>query len=98
MCKAGYRTIATVDAPSDTPISVMKLAMRTAEAALRHAKVHVFLRMHGSTIATFSARSIAWNTMPQSKFHEVRSAVEEIIEAELGMPTDRLLAEMENAA
>ena len=98
LCKAGYRTIAVVDSEDGTPVGVLKLAISAAEAACKDAGVHAFFRMHGSTIATFRAKSIAWNTMSQSAFHEVRSAVEEIITAEMGMPTDQLLAEMENAA
>ena len=98
LCKAGYRNVTTIPIEDDTTDAMMKLVMLTVEAAIKAAKSHAFPRVHGHAIYVFTAKSIAFATLPQKAFNEVREAVTEIIELEVGVPADKLLRGAEQAA
>lgn len=97
ICKAGHYDVTTIPIEDGHP-AVAKLATLAAEAAIKAAGTHAFVRPHGSALAVFAAKSIAWDKLSQRDFSPIRQAVEDIIEAEVGVPVDRLLKEHERAA
>lgn len=97
ICKAGHYDVTTIPIEGDNP-AVARLAMLAAEAAVKAAGAYAFIRPHGSGLAVFAARSIAWDKLSQKDFAPIRQAVEDVIEAEVGVPCDRLLREHERAA
>ena len=92
LCKAGYRDVVTVPVESDRP-AVIKLAMLAVEGALRAARTHAFVRLHGSSLVVFTAKSISFHALPHGEFQSVNDAVQEIIEVETGITVDKLLTE-----
>ena len=99
LCKAGFREVVTIPVEyAEAQPSMMKLVSLTVEAAVRGAGGHAFIRPHGSAIAVFKAKSIAWDKIGQKQFNSIRDAVTEVIETELGMSADTLLREHEAAA
>lgn len=52
----------------------------------------------GTLVHEYRPKSINWEKMDQRTFSPIAQAVDEIIEAEIGVPTDRLLRETEAAA
>jgi len=92
LCKTGYRDVVTVPVESDHP-SVVKLATLAVEGALRAARTHAFVRPHGSSLAVFTAKSIAFHALPHGEFQSVNDAVQGVIEAETGMRVEDLLRE-----
>lgn len=92
LCKAGYRDVVTVPVESDRP-AVIKLAMLAVEGALRAARTHAFVRLHGSSLVVFTAKSISFHALPHGEFQSVNDAVQEIIEVETGTAVDKLLTE-----
>lgn len=99
LCKAGYRDVTSipVEFAEDQP-ALLRLVALAAEGAVKAAKGYAFIRPHGAGLAVFSAKSIAWDKLKQSQFHEIRDAVEHVIEAETGLKPDDLLRETEAAA
>ena len=98
LCKAGYRDVVTIPIEDDAPAAVAKLAVLAAEAAIKAARTHAFIRQHGHGLAVFSAKSIAWDTLAQKDFVVVRQAVEDVIAAEVGVDAETLLKEAERVA
>jgi len=99
LCKAGYRDVTTIpcEFAEDQP-ALLRLVTLAAEGAVKAAGGYAFLRPHGGGIAVFSAKSIAWDKLKQSQFHEIRDAVEAVIKSETGMEPEQLLKETEAAA
>lgn len=99
LCKAGYRdvTMIPVEFAEDQP-GLVRLITIAAEAAVKAAGGYAFMRPHGDGIAVFAAKSIAWDKLTQSQFHEIRDAVESVIEAETGLKPDEILKQTEQAA
>jgi len=99
LCKAGHHEVITipVEYAEDQP-AMLRLVTLTVEAAMKAADGYTFVRPHGSAIAVFKARSIAWHKLGQKDFGAIRSAVEDVIEAEIGVPADKLLKDHERAA
>lgn len=95
LCKAGYRTVTTIDCPDEADVRVIAAA---AEAAVKAAGVHAFIRPHGAGLAVFSAKSIAWDKLDQAGFHQIRDAVESVIRAETGLEPNDILKHTEQAA
>lgn len=99
LCKAGYREVTTipVEFAEDQP-AVLRLVALAAEGAVKAAKGYAFIRPHGSALAVFSAKSIAWDKLDQSQFHDIRNEVEAVIEEETGLKAADLLKQTEAAA
>lgn len=99
LCKAGYRDVTTipVEFAEDQP-ALLKLVSLAAESAVKAAKGYAFIRPHGSALAVFSAKSIAWDKLDQAGFNRIRDAVEAVILAETGMKPDDILKNTEAAA
>jgi len=99
LCKAGYRdvTMIPVEFADDQP-GLVRLITIAAEGAVKAAGGYAFLRPHGDGIAVFAAKSIKWDSLDQRGFHEIRSAVETVIETETGMKPDEMLKQTEDAA
>lgn len=95
LCKAGYRDTAVFQLPETDDHVMMAQMMEFAERLLDHAgdERHTFGRWSGSTFYVHRPRSIAWHMLSQRDFARIRSAVEEIIEAEVGVSADKLLSE-----
>jgi len=90
-CRAGYRDVTTVQLGDAADETARDLLVRGVEAALAAARAVAFVRVHGTGIAVFTAKSIAWSKLGQDEFHSVRGRIEEIIEAELGVTAEQLL-------
>jgi hypothetical protein len=99
LCKAGYRDVTTipVEFAEDQP-ALLRLVSIAAEGAVKAAKGHAFIRPHGSALAVFSAKSIAWDKLDQKGFNRLRDAVEAVIEAETGLKPDDILKQTDQAA
>lgn len=99
LCKAGYRdsTLVNVDFADDQP-ALMKLISLVVEAAVLAADGHAFIRPHGAAVAVFKAKSIKFDTLPQTQFGLLRDKVESVIESELNITADKLLQETDGAA
>ena len=101
LCRAGYRQSREVPvAYSDGNPALAKLTAIAVEAALKEAGAYAFIRPHpdGGSIAVYRAKSIKWSELPQKDFAPLAEAVEQIIEAELGVDAETLLREQERAA
>lgn len=101
ICAAGYRESVDIALPySEDEPSLAKLAAISMEAAIRAAGAYAFVRPDpaGGRVAVYRARSIAWDTIGQREFAEVRSAVEDVIEAQIGVTAFELLKSKETAA
>ena len=99
LIKAGFKdvTLIPVEFAEDQP-AMLKLVSLTVEAAITAADGYAFIRPHGCSIAVFKAKSIKWDTLDQRGFHDVRTKVEEVIEAETGLKPDEILQATEDAA
>jgi hypothetical protein len=99
LCKAGYRDVTTipVEFAEDQP-ALLRLVSLAAEGAVKAAKGYAFIRPHGSALAVFSAKSIAWDRLDQKGFNKIREAVESVITAETDLKPDDILKHTEAAA
>jgi hypothetical protein len=99
LIKAGFKEVVLipVEFAEDQP-AMLKLVSLTVEAAITAADGYAFIRPHGAAIAVFKAKSIKFDTLDQRGFHDVRTKVEEVIEAETGMKPDDILQATEEAA
>ncbi len=66
--------------------------------SFKHAGGFCFRYVSGGLVHEYTPRTINWEKMDQRAFSPIAQAVDEIIEAEIGIPTDRLLKETEAAA
>lgn len=97
LCKAGHYDVTTIPMDSDHP-AVTRLSVLAAEAAVKAAGTYAFIRPHGTALAVFSAKSIAWDKLSQKDFWPIRQAVEDVIAAEIGVDAETLLKQHERAA
>lgn len=98
LCKAGYREATTIPIEDDAPEVVIRLATLAAEAAIKAAGSYAFVRRYAHGLAVISAKSIAWDKLGQKEFGPIRSAVEDVIKAEIGIDAETLLKEAQRAA
>jgi hypothetical protein len=98
LCKAGYKRVTHIPFEASWPDAMQRLAVLSAEAALKAAKSHAFLRPDPTGFLVFAPKSIDWETLGQKEFSKVREAVEEVIAAETGKSANDLLKETERAA
>jgi hypothetical protein len=102
LCRAGYHKVQMipVEFAEDQP-GLMKLVSLAVEGSVKAALSegdYAFTRPYGAGIAVFRPKSMDFATMDQKDFGPLREAVEQIIEAEIGVKSDDLLREARNAA
>lgn len=92
LVKADYREVSTFQLPeTDDPILTAKF-MDFAEQLLdKFGEKAKFGRWRGDTLAIFTAKSIAFDKIPQRDFAKLADAVQQIIEQEIGVSADDLL-------
>ena len=94
---AGYRDVTTIQLGEASDDDARELLVAATAAALRAVKAVAFVRAHGTGIAVFTPRSIAWSKLPQHEFAEVRDRIEAVIEREVGATAEQLLQGSEAA-
>lgn len=96
LCAAGWRDVTEIAVPEteDQP-GLARLIAISMQAAIEASGSYAFVRPdpNGGRVAVYSAKSIAWDTIKQSEFAPIRSAVEDVITRELGVEADALLRE-----
>jgi hypothetical protein len=98
LCRAGYKSVTEIPCPPDSPPAVAKLATLAAEAAIKAAKTYGFVRPQGDALYVFAPKSLAWESLGQKEFGQVRESVEEVIKCETGKEASELLRETTRAA
>jgi hypothetical protein len=97
LCKAGFREATPIMLPDDATDHMRGLFRLAIEASVRAAGGYAWVVPYQSGAAVVKPKSIAWSKVGQSEFSEIRSAVEEIIAAEVGVTADELLKHGEAA-
>lgn len=93
LCKAGFFSVKTFELPDGDPVMMARM-MEFAETLMENAgDDDRFGRWRGRTLAVFQARSMAFESLGQKEFAEVRTAVEDVIKAETGLDPEALLRE-----
>lgn len=93
LCEAGHSVSKTFELPEADPVMMAKM-MEFAEALMDKAgDGHKFGKWRGNTLHVYEAKSLAWDQCGQREFAAVRSAVEDVIKAEMGLDADQLLQE-----
>jgi hypothetical protein len=98
LCRAGYKSVTEIPFEESWPEAMQRLAMLTAEQVLRAAKSHAFVRPHPGGLFVFSPKSLAWESLGQKEFGQIRESVEEVIKCETGREASELLRETGKAA
>lgn len=96
-CKAGHHEATRIEIPSGDP-AVMRLARLAAEAAIDAADGSAFVKPFGDVLVVFKAKSIAFDKLTPAGACQLFDEVGAVIEAEIGIPAERLLRETEAAA
>lgn len=93
--KAGHREVT-----ARIPLTGIRKeqAVILAEASIRAAGAYAVAAVHGSELVIWKPKSIAFNNLGHKAFCELNQAVDEILQAEIGLSGDQLLAEHEAAA
>jgi hypothetical protein len=93
--KAGHREIT-----ARIPLTGIRReqAVILAEAAIKAAGSYAVPVAIGSELVIFKPKSIAFSNLGHRAFCELNSAVDEILQAEIGLSGDQFLAEHEAAA
>lgn len=93
ICKAGpdFRTVATFDMTGFTP----EQRALTAKAV---AGERAIVGQQDQWLYKIEPKSMKFEKMKQAEFSRLRDAICEVIEAEIGVPAERLLKERERAA
>lgn len=93
--KAGHRDVA-----ARIPLTGIRKeqAVILAEASIRAAGAYAVPVIHGTELVIWKPRSIAFHNLGHKAFCELGNAVDEILQAEIGLSGDQLLAETEAAA
>jgi hypothetical protein len=93
--KAGHRELA-----ARIPLTGIRKeqAVILAEASIRAAGAYAVPVIHGTELVIWKPKSIAFNNLGHRAFCELNQAVDEILQAEIGLSGDQLLAETEAAA
>jgi hypothetical protein len=98
LCRAGYKSVTEIPFEESWPEAMQQLAMLTAEQVLKAAKSHAFVRPHPGGLFVFTPKSLAWESLGQKEFGQVRESVEEVIKCETGREASELLREPGKAA
>lgn len=93
--KAGHREIG-----ASIPLTGMQKerAMLLAEAAIRAAGSYAVPVIHGDVLVVFRPKSIAFDKLGHKAACQLFDEVAAVIEAEIGVPAEKLLKETVNAA
>lgn len=93
--KAGWREVG-----AQIPLSGINpdKALFLAKAAIQAVESFAEPVFYKDSLVIFKPKSIAFDKMKQAEFNDLNDAVSQVIEAEIGVPADRLLKETENAA
>lgn len=93
--KAGHREIA-----ARIPLTGIRKeqAVILAEASIRAAGSYAIPVIHGSELVIWKPKSIAFHNLGHRSFCELNQAVDDILQAEIGLSGDQLLQETEAAA
>jgi len=73
-------------------------AVILAEASIRAAGAYAVPVIHGTELVIWKPRSIAFHNLGHKAFCALNSAVDEILQVEIGLSGDQLLAETAAAA
>lgn len=92
-CKAGYRDSTPIHLPEEATESMRVLFRLGLEAAIRAANGYAFVTPYRDAVAVHTPKSIAWDKLNQREFGALRTAVEDVIKAEIGLDADQLLEE-----
>jgi hypothetical protein len=98
LCRAGYKSVTDIPFEENWPDAMRRLATLAAEAALKAAKSHAFIRPFNGGLYVFTPKSLNWETLGQKEFALVRESVEEVIKCETGREASELLRETGKAA
>lgn len=98
LVRIGHVDITSIPAPEgieDEPLllQLFRLSVEAAATALQRTYRHVDIRIGAGGAAIITPRSIDYRTVTQKEFGPVRDAIQEVIEAELGVSTEQLLKE-----
>ncbi len=92
-CKAGYRESTPIHMPDMATDRMRDLFRLSIEAAITAAGSVAFVVPYRDVVAVVRPKSIAWDKIDQREFSQLRDAVSDVIEAEIGVSVDKLLAE-----
>lgn len=93
--EAGRHTITTIDIVGETTGAE---ALVIISAAIRASGGYPFVTLAGRTARVFTPDSIAFDKLPHKEACRLFDDMAQIIEAEIGVPAERLLKEMAGAA
>jgi hypothetical protein len=98
LIRVGHFDVTSIPAPEgisehETLLRLFRLSVEAAATALQRAYPYVDVRISAAGAEIFTPRSIDYRTVSQREFGPIRDAVEAYIEAQLGVPMQRLLAE-----
>lgn len=96
--KAGYRETTAISIPHLATAEARAAFVDAIEAAIRAAGGVAFVVPHRDVVAVIRPKSIAWAKLGQAEFGQIRDAISDVIERELGVSADALLRERANAA
>ena len=96
--RAGYHDVSFVEvdpefAADPDAMASIKLAVEASLAAVAQKGGYAFVRVSAAGLEILSAKSINFATLGQKEFGQIRQAVEEILEAALGVSAEQLLRE-----
>lgn len=97
-CKAGYREATPIMLPDDATGHMRELFRLGIEGAVQAAGGYAFVVPYRDSAAVIRPKSIAWAKLGQGEFGAVRSAIEDVISAEIGVTADALLKGAREAA
>ena len=97
LCKAGFREATPIMLPDDATEHMRDLFRLAIEASVRAAGGYAWVVPYQNGAAVVRAKSIAWTRVGQSEFNAIRSAVEDVIAAEIGVTAEALLKHGEAA-
>jgi hypothetical protein len=98
LCRAGYKSVTEIPFEDHWPDAMRELATLAAEAALKAAKSHAFVRPHPGGLFVFTPKSLKFEELGQKEFGQIREVVEEVIKCETGREASELLRETGKAA
>lgn len=98
ICRAGWRDATPIELPDGMTAAMIDRVRLVIEAAIRAAGTHCFLVQHKDAVYVVRPKSIAYGAMGQAEFGALREAVEQVIEAEIGVSAETLLNGAEEAA
>lgn len=90
-CKAGWRDATPIQMPDMATERMRDLFRLSIEAAITAAGGVAFVVPYQSGVAVITPKSIAWDKLGQQEFAQLRDAVSDVVEAEIGVNVDQLL-------